>query len=150
VCHGFADVWHRTGSRCRAHTRERIIGKNKCAPPFTEAEFETRWGRAIDATRELLDLGIARPARRIGTRLPRNPTAGRRQGRLTSTRRWAPSPLLEGRVIRGTRFSPGQARARSRASQFWYTTPSLRNDDAQSLGEGRDAQGLVGRPELHG
>jgi recombination protein RecA len=36
------------------------IAKNKCAPPFTEAEFEIRWGTGIDATSELLDLGIAR------------------------------------------------------------------------------------------
>ncbi len=36
------------------------IAKNKCAPPFTEAEFEIRWGTGIDVTSELLDLGIAR------------------------------------------------------------------------------------------
>src|ERR1700689_637385 len=36
------------------------IAKNKCAPPFTEAEFEIRWGTGIDSTSELLDLGIAR------------------------------------------------------------------------------------------
>src|SRR5579859_4192586 len=36
------------------------IAKNKCAPPFTEAEFEIRWGIGIDAMSELLDLGIAR------------------------------------------------------------------------------------------
>jgi recombination protein RecA len=36
------------------------IAKNKCAPPFTEAEFEIRWGTGIDTNSELLDLGIAR------------------------------------------------------------------------------------------
>jgi recombination protein RecA len=36
------------------------IAKNKLAPPFTEAEFEIRWGTGIDAMSELLDLGIAR------------------------------------------------------------------------------------------
>jgi recombination protein RecA len=36
------------------------IAKNKCAPPFTEAEFEIRWGTGIDVMSELLDLGIAR------------------------------------------------------------------------------------------
>ena len=36
------------------------IAKNKCAPPFTEAEFEIRWGTGIDTLSELLDLGIAR------------------------------------------------------------------------------------------
>jgi recombination protein RecA len=36
------------------------VAKNKCAPPFTEAEFEIRWGIGIDSLSELLDLGIAR------------------------------------------------------------------------------------------
>jgi recombination protein RecA len=36
------------------------IAKNKCAPPFTEAEFELRWGAGVDGMTELLDLGIAR------------------------------------------------------------------------------------------
>ena len=36
------------------------IAKNKCAPPFCEAEFEIRWGIGIDSMSELLDLGIAR------------------------------------------------------------------------------------------
>jgi recombination protein RecA len=36
------------------------IAKNKCAPPFTEAEFEIRWGRGVDALSELLDLGLTR------------------------------------------------------------------------------------------
>ena len=36
------------------------VAKNKGAPPFTEAEFEIRWGIGIDALSELLDLGIAR------------------------------------------------------------------------------------------
>jgi recombination protein RecA len=36
------------------------IAKNKCACPFTEAEFEIRWGTGIDVMSELIDLGIAR------------------------------------------------------------------------------------------
>ncbi len=40
-------------------TRVKVV-KNKCAPPFTEAEFEIRWGLGIDSTSELIDLGIAR------------------------------------------------------------------------------------------
>jgi recombination protein RecA len=36
------------------------VAKNKCAPPFTEAEFEIRWGVGIDRVTELLDLGVAR------------------------------------------------------------------------------------------
>src|SRR5208282_3310259 len=36
------------------------IAKNKCAPPFTEAEFEIRWGTGVDSVGELLDVGVAR------------------------------------------------------------------------------------------
>ena len=34
------------------------IAKNKCAPPFTEAEFEIRWGAGVDTLSELIDLGV--------------------------------------------------------------------------------------------
>jgi recombination protein RecA len=40
-------------------TRVKVV-KNKCAPPFTEAEFEIRWGTGVDRLSELLDLGLAR------------------------------------------------------------------------------------------
>lgn len=40
-------------------TRVKIV-KNKCAPPFTEAEFEIRWGTGVDPASELLDLGLTR------------------------------------------------------------------------------------------
>lgn len=36
------------------------IAKNKCAPPFTEAEFEINYGGGIDHAGELLELGVAR------------------------------------------------------------------------------------------
>src|SRR5579872_6760212 len=36
------------------------VAKNKCAPPFCEAEFEIRWGAGIDRITELLDLGVSR------------------------------------------------------------------------------------------
>jgi recombination protein RecA len=36
------------------------IAKNKCAPPFCEAEFEIRWGMGVDSVSELIDLGLAR------------------------------------------------------------------------------------------
>jgi recombination protein RecA len=36
------------------------VAKNKCAPPFTEAEFEIRWGFGIDRVSELIDQGLAR------------------------------------------------------------------------------------------
>ncbi len=42
-----------------ARTRVKVV-KNKLAPPFTEAEFEIRWGMGIDPASELLDLGVAR------------------------------------------------------------------------------------------
>jgi recombination protein RecA len=40
-------------------TRVKVV-KNKCAPPFQEAEFEIRWGTGIDYATDLLDLAIAR------------------------------------------------------------------------------------------
>ena len=36
------------------------IAKNKVAPPFTEAEFEIRYGTGVDNLGELLDLGVTR------------------------------------------------------------------------------------------
>jgi recombination protein RecA len=36
------------------------IAKNKCAPPFTEAEFEIRYGTGVDNLGEMLDLGVTR------------------------------------------------------------------------------------------
>ena len=36
------------------------LAKNKCAPPFTEAEFEIRFGSGVDLMSELIDLGLAR------------------------------------------------------------------------------------------
>jgi len=36
------------------------VAKNKCAPPFTEAEFEIRYGTGVDGLGELLDLGVTR------------------------------------------------------------------------------------------
>jgi len=36
------------------------MAKNKCAPPFTEAEFEIRYGTGVDVAAELIDLGLAR------------------------------------------------------------------------------------------
>ncbi len=36
------------------------LAKNKCSPPFTEAEFDLRYGHGIDRTAELIDLGLER------------------------------------------------------------------------------------------
>src|SRR5207253_43244 len=36
------------------------VAKNKCAPPFTEAEFEIRYGTGVDSMSELIDLGVLR------------------------------------------------------------------------------------------
>jgi recombination protein RecA len=40
-------------------TRVKLV-KNKCAPPFAEAEFEIRFGSGIDRGAELIDLGLLR------------------------------------------------------------------------------------------
>ncbi len=40
-----------------SRTRVKIV-KNKCAPPFREAEFDIRWGMGIDAAADLLDYGV--------------------------------------------------------------------------------------------
>lgn len=39
-------------------TRVKVV-KNKCAPPFTEAEFDIRWGRGIDMTGDLIETALA-------------------------------------------------------------------------------------------
>ena len=36
------------------------LAKNKVSPPFTEAEFDIRWGHGVDNMCELLDLGLNR------------------------------------------------------------------------------------------
>jgi recombination protein RecA len=36
------------------------LAKNKCAPPFCEAEFDIRWGAGVDPMGELIDLGVTR------------------------------------------------------------------------------------------
>jgi recombination protein RecA len=39
-------------------TRVKVV-KNKCAPPFTEAEFDIRWGTGIDAGADLIEIAAA-------------------------------------------------------------------------------------------
>ncbi len=39
-------------------TRVKIV-KNKCAPPFTEAEFDIRWGTGIDVVGDLVDVAAS-------------------------------------------------------------------------------------------
>jgi len=36
-------------------TRVKVV-KNKCAPPFSEAEFDIRWGSGIDAAADLIEM----------------------------------------------------------------------------------------------
>jgi recombination protein RecA len=40
-----------------SRTRVKVV-KNKCAPPFREAEFDIRWGAGIDGAADLLDYGV--------------------------------------------------------------------------------------------
>jgi len=42
-----------------SRTRVKVV-KNKCAPPFREAEFDIRWGIGVDRHAELVDLGVER------------------------------------------------------------------------------------------
>jgi recombination protein RecA len=39
-------------------TRVKVV-KNKCAPPFSEAEFDIRWGTGIDVDTDLIDCALA-------------------------------------------------------------------------------------------
>lgn len=39
-------------------TRVKVI-KNKCSPPFTEAEFDIRWGSGVDSVGDLIDVAVA-------------------------------------------------------------------------------------------
>ncbi len=39
-------------------TRVRVV-KNKCSPPFTEAEFDIRWGVGIDSIADLVETALA-------------------------------------------------------------------------------------------
>ena len=39
-------------------TRVKVV-KNKCAPPFAEAEFDIRWGSGIDAVGDLIETALA-------------------------------------------------------------------------------------------
>jgi recombination protein RecA len=39
-------------------TRVKIV-KNKCAPPFAEAEFDIRWGMGIDAAADLIETALS-------------------------------------------------------------------------------------------
>jgi recombination protein RecA len=50
VLHGEAVVGNRTKVK---------VVKNKCAPPFTEAEFDIRWGRGIDEMADLIETALA-------------------------------------------------------------------------------------------
>jgi recombination protein RecA len=50
----------KVGDEPVGHRTRVKVAKNKCAPPFTEAEFDIRWGTGIDPLGEIIDLGLAR------------------------------------------------------------------------------------------
>ncbi|MBK6918683.1 MAG: recombinase RecA [Deltaproteobacteria bacterium] len=50
----------RDGERAVASRTRVKVAKNKCAPPFTEAEFEIAFGRGIDREAEILDAALER------------------------------------------------------------------------------------------
>ncbi len=41
-----------------SRTRAKVV-KNKCAPPFKDAEFDIRWGTGIDSAADLIDYALA-------------------------------------------------------------------------------------------
>jgi recombination protein RecA len=88
------------------------LAKNKCAPPFTEAEFEIRYGTGVDTLSELIDLGIARglveksgnhlsfAGTTLGNGRERSRDALAQNTELQSTMRqaiWASGPVRPGR-----------------------------------------------------
>jgi recombination protein RecA len=52
----------REGEKAVASRTRVKVAKNKCAPPFAEAEFEIAYGRGIDREAEILDAAIERGA----------------------------------------------------------------------------------------
>jgi len=50
----------KVGDEPVGHRTRVKLAKNKCAPPFTEAEFDIRWGSGVDALGEIIDLGLSR------------------------------------------------------------------------------------------
>ena len=50
----------RDGDRAIASRTRVKVAKNKCAPPFAEAEFEITFGRGIDREAEILDAAVER------------------------------------------------------------------------------------------
>jgi recombination protein RecA len=40
-----------------SRTKVKVV-KNKCAPPFREAEFDIRWGTGVDSTSDLIDYAV--------------------------------------------------------------------------------------------
>jgi recombination protein RecA len=90
-------------------TRVKVV-KNKCAPPFTEAEFDIRWGLGIDAAADLVEAALhAGVLEKNGTHL----TFGGKsigQGRDRVRDALLAAPELHAAVLAATRAAlPSQA-----------------------------------------
>jgi recombination protein RecA len=100
-------------------TKVKVV-KNKCAPPFQEAEFEIRWGTGIDPAADLLDLAITRGVvDKSGAHLTfdgEHVGHGREKAREALLVNTAMSTALRGAVLAATPERNGRSSASQRAA----------------------------------
>ena len=92
-------------------TRVKVV-KNKVAPPFTEAEFEIRFGSGVDTSSELIDLGLLRGiVDKSGNHLSYDGTAlgnGRERSRETLNESEALQSTLREAIMASGPIKPGR------------------------------------------